>query len=94
LPVELTMMYPAKWDCELVRNSASECTWLGIPNVVSLAGLPATDRARLNGNEPEMILVARATRRKTCDLSRRLVAGIALTVARCVIGTGRRRLQL
>ena len=56
------MMNPAERDGELVRNPPAECTRLGIADMVSLAGLPSAHRARLNGNEPQMIFVARAPR--------------------------------
>ena len=69
LSVKLTMMDPAQRDRELVRNPPAECPRLGIANVVSLAGLPAVNRARLNGNEPQMIFVARAAQLQEANRS-------------------------
>jgi hypothetical protein len=57
--MNLTMMHATQRDRELVRNPAAECTRLGIANMVSLARLAPANRTRLNGNEPEMIFVAR-----------------------------------
>ena len=58
LAVKLAMMDAAQRHRELIRYPAAECARLREPKMVSLAGLPATQGARLTGNEAKMIFVA------------------------------------
>ena len=62
LAVKLAMMDAAQRHRELIRYPAAECARLREPKMVSLAGLPATHGARLNGNEAKMIFVTTAAR--------------------------------
>ena len=62
LAVKFAMMDAAQRHRELIRYPAAECTWLREPKMVSLAGLPATQGARLTGDEAKMILVTTAAR--------------------------------
>ena len=49
LAVKLAMMDAAQRHRELIRYPAAECAWLREPKMVSLAGLPPTHGARLDG---------------------------------------------
>jgi len=58
--VKFPVMKAAQRHGELIRYPPAECTWLREPKMVSLAGLPPTHDARLNGNEAKMISVTTA----------------------------------
>ena len=62
LAVKLAMVDAAQRHRELIRYPAAECARLREPKMVSLAGLPPTHGARLDGNEAKMIFVAAAAR--------------------------------
>jgi hypothetical protein len=60
LAVKLAMVDAAQRHRELIRYPAAECARLREAKMVSLAGLPPTHDARLNGNEAKMIFVTTA----------------------------------
>jgi hypothetical protein len=60
--VKLAMMNAAQRHCELIRYLEAECARLCEPQMVGIAGLPATHGARLSANESKVVLVAAAAR--------------------------------
>ena len=60
LPVKFAMVDAAQRQCELIRYPAAERARLRETKMMSLAGLPPTHGARLNGNEAKMIFVTTA----------------------------------
>jgi hypothetical protein len=58
--MQLAMVDAAQRHGELIRYLAAECARLREAKMVSLAGLPPTHRAGLNGDEPQMIFVTTA----------------------------------
>ena len=55
-------MDAAKRDRELVRHFSAECTFLSKSDVMRVRRLPAAHRARLSGDEADVILVAMSAR--------------------------------
>ena len=60
LPVKLAMVDAAQRHCELIRHPTAERARLREAKMVSLARLPPTHGARLNGNEAKMFFVTSA----------------------------------
>ena len=60
--MHFAMMCAAEWHSELVAYLAAECAWLCEPKMVGLAGLPATQGARLSRYEAKVVLVTIAAR--------------------------------
>ncbi len=80
------MMQPTQGNRELIRHATAECSRLGIADVVSLAGLPAANRARLKSNEPQMILVAGAGWFHQANTLPILLGRFLVAVAFCQLG--------
>ena len=59
--MNFAMVDTAQWNGKLVAHLPADGAWLGKADVVRLAGLPSTDRARLLGDEAQMLLVAKAS---------------------------------
>ena len=60
--MHLAVVSPAQRYGELVADLAAECLKLRKPKMMRVRGLTAADQARLFGDEPDMVLVANATR--------------------------------
>jgi hypothetical protein len=60
--MELTMVAATEWDGELVADFAAERPALRESQVMSIAGLPATDQAGLLGDKPQVVAIADAAR--------------------------------
>ena len=56
--MNLAMVTAAQWHGEFIAHLAAEGWALREAHVVGVRGLPATDQARLLGNEPDVIAVA------------------------------------
>ena len=56
--MNLTMVPAAQWHGEFVAHLAAKRLALRETQVVGVRRLPATDQARLLGNEPDVITIA------------------------------------
>ena len=64
--MNLAMVAAAQWHREFIAHLAAECSALREAHVVGIRRLPATDQARLLGNEPDVIAVADPPRLWEC----------------------------
>ena len=62
IAVELTMMPAAQRDGELIADLAAKCTALREAQVVGIAGLAATDQARLMSHMPDVLAIPHPAR--------------------------------
>jgi len=62
MTMDLAMMSPAEWDCELVADPAAERSVLRKAQMVGIAWLASADQAGLLDNKPHMLAIANAPR--------------------------------
>ena len=66
-PVQFAMVCPAQWNREFVADLEAETAGWRKPQMMGIAGLAPANEARLFGHEPQVGLVAQATRHGDCQ---------------------------
>src|SRR5262249_34603285 len=67
--MQLPMVAAAERHRELIANFQTDCPRLGKAQVMGIAGLPATDQARLRGDKLQMCLVTQPLRFREGELA-------------------------